>query len=80
MTQLFARLETLINNRRCDIAMADNRRDALEALNGRLTDEHLKRIANDLDDAQMRRVRTETWIIEVARLIVAQADNAEDTV
>jgi hypothetical protein len=78
-----ARLEELFHKRRGVMVIANNRRIRLEAFDERFAGEDWQisdgrlRLSNEFTQAEMRRSELEAEIVEVARLIVAEADNQE---
>ncbi len=81
--ETLARLEGLFHSRRAVMNTARNRRIRLEAFDDRYSEEDWQisdvriRAANELTQAEMKLADYEKEIIEVARLIVAEANNAE---
>jgi hypothetical protein len=77
---LFDRMESLIRDRRAAIFTTADRRIRLETFEqmGAPAD-YSRRVqySNELTTAAMRQAEIEREIIEVARLLVAEADNAE---
>ena len=72
---LFDRMEALLRDRRSAIVLATSRGFDLDRAAKESPAE--TRILNDKTRAEMRRAEMEIEAIEVARLIVAEADNLE---
>jgi hypothetical protein len=79
----FTRLENLFHQRRGVMITANNRRIRLEAFDERFAGEDWQisagrlPLSNEFTQAEMRRREIEGEIVEVARLIVAEANNSE---
>ncbi len=77
------RLEELFTQRRREKVIANNRRIRLSAFDEKYADENWQmsdgriRLASELTSAEMRVAEIEGEIVEAARQIAAEADNAE---
>jgi hypothetical protein len=78
-----SRMEELFHQRRGVMITANNRRIRLEAFDERFAGERWQisdgrlRLSNEFTQAEMKRREIEAEIVEVARLIVAEANNSE---
>ena len=77
------RMEELFTRRRRELVLVKNRRIQLAGFDERFSDEGWQmsqgriRLTNELNQAELRMAEIEFEIVEVARLIVAEADNLE---